>query len=75
MHLANYRRFEEIGKLIGAGPFLDSFEVSGEVRGMGVLRAGSYEEAYDLISMYPMGKVNRLVFELHAWIINKNILP
>ena len=46
VHTANYRRFEEIGKLIGTGPFLDSFEVSEEVYGMGVLRAGSYEEAY-----------------------------
>ena len=74
-HLANYRRLEEIGKLIVTGPFMDAFAMSGEVRGMGVLRAGSYEEAYDLISTDPMVKVDRLVFELHAWMIDKSILP
>jgi uncharacterized protein YciI len=74
-HLANYRRLKEIGKLIVTGPFLDSFATSGEVRGMGVLRASSYAEAFELISTDPMVKVNRLVFELHAWMVDKNILP
>ena len=74
-HLANYRRLAEMGKLIINGPFLDSFASSGEVRGMGVLRAGSYQEAYELISTDPMVKVDRLVFELHAWMVDKNILP
>lgn len=73
-HLANYRRLEEIGNLVVTGPFLDSFATSGEVRGMGVLRANSFEEAHELISSDPMVKVNRLVFELHAWMIDKNIL-
>ena len=74
-HLANYRRLAEIGKLIVTGPFLDSFAVSGEVRGMGVLRAESFAEAYELISTDPMVKVDRLRFELHAWMVDKNILP
>ena len=74
-HLANYRRLKEIGKLVVTGPFLDSFAMSGEVRGMGVLQADSYEEARELISTDPMIKVNRLVFELHAWMIDKDILP
>ena len=74
-HLANYRRLEEMGKLVVTGPFLDSFAVSGEVRGMGVLRAGSFDEAYELISTDPMVKVSRLAFELHAWMIDKNVLP
>lgn len=74
-HLANYRRLEEVGKLVVTGPFLDSFQTSGEVRGMGVLRASTYEEAFELLSTDPMVKVNRLIFELHAWMINKNILP
>jgi hypothetical protein len=42
---------------------------------MGVLRARTYEDACELLSTDPMVKVNRLVFELHAWMINKNILP
>jgi len=73
-HLANYRRLAESGKLIVTGPFLDSFAMSGEVRGMGVLRANSFEEAHELISSDPMVNVDRLVFELHAWMIDKNIL-
>ncbi len=73
-HLANYRRLAETGKLIVTGPFLDAFAESGEARGMGILRANSYEEARELISTDPMVKVNRLVFELHAWMIEKNIL-
>ena len=74
-HLANYRRLAEIGKLIVTGPFLDSFATSGEVRGMGVLRADSFDEAKELISTDPMVKVDRLKFELHAWMVDKNILP
>lgn len=73
-HLANYRRLKEIGKLVVTGPFLDSFATSGEVRGMGVLRASSFEEAHELISNDPMVKVDRLVFELHAWMVDKEIL-
>lgn len=74
-HLANYRRLAEMGKLVLTGPFLDSFQLSGEMRGMGVLRADSYEEAFELISTDPMVKVNRLAFELHAWMIKKGMLP
>lgn len=74
-HLANYRRLKDIGKLIVTGPFLDSFAMSGDVRGMGVLRAKSYDEAQELISTDPMVKAHRLVFELHAWMVDKNILP
>jgi uncharacterized protein YciI len=74
-HLANYRRLAEMGKLVITGPFLDSFAVSGELRGMGVLRADSYEEAVELVSTDPMAKVNRLIFEVHPWMVGKNILP
>lgn len=74
-HLANYRRLAEIGKLVVTGPFLDSFSVSGDVRGMGVLRTDSFDEARELISTDPMVKVNRLVFELHAWMVDKDVLP
>jgi len=72
-HLANYRRLAEMGKLVVTGPFLDSFALSGELRGMGVLKAESFNEAQELISTDPMVKVGRLIFELHAWMIQKNI--
>ena len=74
-HLANYRRLADMGKLVITGPFLDSFAISGEMRGMGVLKADSYDEAFELISTDPMVRVNRLIFELHAWMVKKDILP
>lgn len=75
LHLANLKRLAEMGKLVINGPLLDSFATSGEIRGIGALKAKSLEEAKELISTDPMVKVGRLVFELHAWMIDKNILP
>lgn len=74
-HLANMRRLVEIGRLVINGPLLDSFATSGEIRGIGVLKAGSLAEAQELISTDPMVKVGRLVFELHTWMVQKGILP
>ena len=74
-HLANMRRLGEMGKLVINGPLLDSFATSGEIRGIGVLKTDSLAEAQELISTDPMVRVGRLVFELHAWMVNKNILP
>ena len=74
-HLANLRRLGEMGKLVLNGPLLDSFATNGEIRGIGVLKASSMEEAQELISTDPMVKVERLSFELHAWMVDKNILP
>ena len=74
-HLANMRRLGEMGKLVINGPLLDSFATSGEIRGIGVLKTDSLAEAQELISSDPMVKVGRLIFELHAWMVQKNILP
>ena len=74
-HLANMQRLGEMGKLVLNGPLLDSFATSGEIRGIGVLKADSFAEAQELISTDPMVNVGRLVFELHAWMVEKNILP
>ena len=74
-HLANLRRLGEIGKLVLNRPLLDSLATSGEIRGIGVLKAASLSEAQALISTDPMVKVGRLIFELHAWMVEKNILP
>jgi len=70
-HLANYRRLAEAGKLVVTGPFLDSFAVSGEMRGIGVLNVASLIEAQELIGADPMVKAGRLIFELHTWMIPK----
>ena len=74
-HLANLRRLGDIGKLVLNGPLLDSFATSGEIRGIGVLKTDSLAEAEELISTDPMVKVGRLLFELHTWMVKKNILP
>lgn len=74
-HLANLRHLGELGKLVINGPLLDSFATSGEIRGIGVLKTDSLAEARELISTDPMVQVGRLIFELHAWMVDKNILP
>lgn len=74
-HLANLRRLGDEGKLVLNGPLLDSLELSGEIRGIGVLKAKSLTEAREWISTDPMVKVGRLVFELHAWMVAKGKLP
>jgi uncharacterized protein YciI len=74
-HLANLRRLRDEGKLVLNGPLLDSFQLSGEIRGIGVLKAASMAEAREWIGTDPMVKVGRLVFELHAWMVGKGILP
>ena len=74
-HLYNLRRLREGGKLVLNGPLLDSFQLSGEIRGIGVLKAETIAEAQEWISTDPMVKVGRLVFELHAWMVPKGILP
>jgi uncharacterized protein YciI len=74
-HLANLRRLADFGRLVINGPLLDAFATSGEIRGIGVLKANSLAEAQDLISTDPMVRVGRLIFELHAWMVDKNILP
>jgi uncharacterized protein YciI len=74
-HLANLRRLAEMGVLVLNGPLLDSFAVSGEIRGIGVLKTDTLREAEELVATDPMVKVGRLVFELHAWMVKKDILP
>ena len=74
-HLANLKRLGDIGKLVINGPLLDSFATSGEIRGVGALKTESLVEAQKLISTDPMVQAGRLIFELHTWMIAKNILP
>jgi len=74
-HLANLKRLAHMGKLVINGPLLDSFATSGEIRGIGALKTESLAEAQELISTDPMVRVGRLVFELHTWMVAKNILP
>jgi len=74
-HQANLRRLAEMGKLVLVGPLLDSFATNGEIRGIGVLKTETLREAQELVATDPMVKVGHLVFELHAWMVEKDILP
>lgn len=74
-HLANMQRLRDEGKLVLNGPLLDAFQLSGEIRGIGVLKAASMAEAESWIASDPMVGVGRLVFELHAWMVPEGILP
>ncbi len=74
-HMANLRRLGEMGKLVLNGPLLDSFAESGEIRGIGVLKTDTIQEARDLLDTDPMVKVGRLTYEVHAWLVGKDILP
>jgi len=74
-HLANLRRLAEMGKLVLNGPLLDSFATSGEIRGIGVLKTDTLREAEELVATDPMVIVGRLIFELHPWMVEKDILP
>jgi uncharacterized protein YciI len=74
-HLANMKRLRAEGKIVVSGPLLDSFQLNGEIRSIGVMKATSLAEAQEWISTDPMVKVGRLVFELHTWMVDKGILP
>ena len=74
-HVANLRRLVDEGKLVLNGPLLDSFQLSGDIRGIGVLKAASMAQAQEWIGTDPMVKVGRLVAEVHAWMVPKGILP
>ena len=74
-HVANMKRLADMNKLVINGPLLDSLASSGEIRGIGALKTDSLAEAQELISTDPMVKVGRLIFELHTWMVAKNILP
>lgn len=73
-HLANFKRLQEMGKLVINGPLLDSLLEGGEIRGLGVLRVDSLREAQELVSTDPMVRAGRLVFELHLWMVARGIL-
>ena len=62
-HLDNIQRLADEGKLVLAGPFLDS----GDVRGIYVFDVRTVDEARALTESDPSIKAGRLVMELHPW--------
>jgi uncharacterized protein YciI len=62
-HLDNITRMAQEGKLILAGPFLDSTEL----RGIYVFNVSAIEEAEELTRTDPAIKAGVLAMELHPW--------
>lgn len=62
-HMANISRLAESGKLVLAGPFLDT----GQVRGIYIFDVRTVEEAAALTASDPAIKYGSLVMELHPW--------
>ena len=74
-HVANMQRLRDEGKVVLNGPLLDAFQLGGELRGIGVLKAGSMAEAEQWLATDPMLQAGHLAFEIHAWMVQKGILP
>lgn len=62
-HLDNIRRLAEEGKLVLAGPFMDT----GELRGLYVFDVRTVEEARKLTQTDPAVEAGRLEMELRPW--------
>jgi uncharacterized protein YciI len=70
-HLAHGQKLREAGQLILNGPLLDN----GDLRGVGIFRVDSLEEAQALSDADPSVQAGRLVSELHPWLIHRGVLP
>lgn len=62
-HLDNINRLAEEGKLVLAGPFLDT----GDVRGIYIFDVDNIEAAAELTKTDPAIKAGRLIMELRPW--------
>jgi uncharacterized protein len=62
-HMANINRMAKEGKLVVAGPFLDS----GDLRGIYIFNVATVAEAEALTNTDPAIKAGTLVMELHPW--------
>lgn len=62
-HLDNIFRLADEGKLVLAGPFLDS----GDLKGIYVFNVNTIEEAKALTESDPAVKAGRFVMDLHPW--------
>ena len=70
-HLAYGQKLRAAGKLTLNGPLLDN----GNMRGVGIFRVGSLEEAQALSDADPAVQAGRLISEIHPWMIHRGILP
>ena len=62
-HMENIGRMADAGKLVVAGPFMDT----GSIRGIYIFNVRSVEEARALTATDPAIQAGRLEMELHPW--------
>ena len=62
-HIANIERLYNEGKMDIAGPI----GAEGDLRGIFIINASSFEEAKSLCDTDPMIKIGRLVAEIYPW--------
>ncbi|MBN2471099.1 MAG: hypothetical protein JXN59_10275 [Anaerolineae bacterium] len=72
-HLANIRALAEQGKLLLAGPFVDS--PVDELRGLFILAAESHAEALALTRADPAVQAGRLAMDVIPWATQRGQLP
>lgn len=72
-HLAHIEALHEQGKLLLAGPFIDS--PVDELRGLFVLAVASQEEAIALTQADPAVQAGRLVMDVIPWATARGQLP
>jgi uncharacterized protein YciI len=72
-HLANINRLHAEGKLLLAGPFIDSPDEN--LRGLFILAAGSLAEAVALTQADPAVQTGRLAMEVIPWASERGELP
>ena len=70
-HLAHIGRLHDSGKLLLAGPFPDD----GNLRGMGIFKTSTIEEAKQLAEDDESVRTGRLRVEVHRWMTPKGSLP
>jgi uncharacterized protein YciI len=69
-HLAYLRSLRQSGRLIIVGPVQDN----GDLRGMGVYRVDSLEEARSLAEADPAVKAGEFTVEVHPWMVEQATL-
>ncbi len=69
-HLENITRMAEEGKLVIAGPFIDSWEV----KGIYIFAVETIEEARALTATDPAIQAGRLEMDLHPWYASAAIM-
>lgn len=70
-HIAHMRKAHAAGALVVAGPIADN----GDLRGILIYKTANIEDARRWASEDPAVVAERLVVEIHPWMVQKGALP